>query len=391
MIDKGYIHDKNGNIINPAKEEALEQFNSDFNAKIPQPFTFDSNGRIKINADLQVADIEIGAVEIKDGDSDTRAKVDTDNAVIAGLNNAGGTRINPSTDDKIDEKIPQPLSFDSNGNIKVYMGNSAIAYDSDNDLFRQSIEKDSVGLAKENTLSAINGKMDVNLSGAGKEYLYNESDSKSIYDRLVELLNKLDVALSTRSSEDTLSSIDGKVTKVDTDNVEISQDKVGLAKENTLESIDGNIDAKLSTRASESTQSSILSQVQTLNSKVDELENKLDDLDPLQSDYIELKFSGSYDSGTYTADYTPQNGEIDYIDFIALNSSDGSADLTIDFDGDVKGRVSVDNSYAGGIMNAYQPIRMKIVGDGSKKITLTLDASSNGHYFAKAIIWKVKR
>ena len=321
-----------GQNVNPASDDTLQNFLNTFSARIPKPISINDNGQVEV-----LATVNIDAVQIKD---------------------SSGTVINPATEDTLSN---------INTNIDTKLSTRA----------------------SEDTLSAMNGKMDVNLSEAGKEYLYNSSDSKSIYDRLVEILNQLDVALSTRASEDTLSSIDSKVIKADTDNVGIAEDKVGLAKENTLESINNNIDTQLSTRASESTQSSILSQIQTLNNKIDELENKLDDLDPLQSDYIELKFSGSYDSGTYTADYTPANGEIDYIDLINLNSDDGNGTLTIDYNGDVKGRVSVDYFY--NVMNAEQHIKIKVVGDGTKKITLTLNTGSNGHYFAKAIIWKVKR
>ena len=37
------------------------------------------DGRLKVDANLEVSDIEIGAVEIKDYDSDTRVEVDSNN------------------------------------------------------------------------------------------------------------------------------------------------------------------------------------------------------------------------------------------------------------------------------------------------------------------------
>jgi len=37
------------------------------------------NGKLQVAADLEVSDIEIGAVEIKDFDSDTRVEVDSNN------------------------------------------------------------------------------------------------------------------------------------------------------------------------------------------------------------------------------------------------------------------------------------------------------------------------
>jgi len=81
--------------------------------------------------------------------------------------------------------------------------------------------------------------------------------------------SNLDVALSTRASESTLSSIDGKITKCDTDNV-LSTSKIqghdGTEWRNIKTDADGhvqadvlstanpsNLDVALSTRASEST------------------------------------------------------------------------------------------------------------------------------------------
>ena len=41
------------------------------------------DGRLKVDANLEVSDIEIGAVEIKDHDSDTRVEVDSNNRLTA--------------------------------------------------------------------------------------------------------------------------------------------------------------------------------------------------------------------------------------------------------------------------------------------------------------------
>lgn len=139
------------------------------------------DGQLVVKTTLFSGDIEIGAVEIKDQDTNIRAKIDSDNTLRTGLYDKTGARVNPSSED---------------------------------------------------TLSAMNGKMDVNLSEAGKEYLYNSTDAKSIYDRLVEILNQLDVALSTRSSEATLSAIQSLLKEYEINEVDLSPYSTGSVTDN---------------------------------------------------------------------------------------------------------------------------------------------------------------
>ena len=92
------------------------------------------NKLIKVKADLQVTDIQIGTVEMKDAETDTRAKVKsdgTDNALVvtqnsqplptgastSALQTAGNNSVN-----SIDNKLPATLT--GSGNLKVSVSES---------------------------------------------------------------------------------------------------------------------------------------------------------------------------------------------------------------------------------------------------------------------------
>jgi len=126
-------------------------------------------------------------------------------------------------------------------NVKVV---SEVAYDSTNDRKKISIENDSVGLAKDATLSSIEGKItkcDTDNVKVVSEVAYDSTNDR----KKVSIENDA-VGLAT---ENTLSSMNSKITKCDTDNVTIvsipsvtiGTDNVGLAKENTLSSINDKI------------------------------------------------------------------------------------------------------------------------------------------------------
>ncbi len=112
---------------------------------------------LAIGRTIMSSDIEIGAVEIKDADTDTRAKVDDDYALRTGLYDTSGTRINPATEGTLSgiKSQTDKLQFDTDNNLLIYAKNPAIAYNSTNDWFRMSVENDNAGLAKETTLQSI--------------------------------------------------------------------------------------------------------------------------------------------------------------------------------------------------------------------------------------------
>jgi len=111
-----------------------------------------------------------------------------------------------------------PSSLTAAGNLKV------------------AILEDTVGIAKDTTLSSI--------------------------------LSKLDVNLSTRASETTLTAVRDRLpsslTTAGNFKVAILEDTVGIAKDSTLSSILSKLDTNLSTRASETTLSGIKSQTDKL-------------------------------------------------------------------------------------------------------------------------------
>lgn len=182
---KVFVMDSGGVVINPATEDTLAAFRTDFGNKIPQPFQFDQNGRVLVNADLQVSDIEIGAVEIKDADTDNRAKVD------------------------------------SNGDLHVFADNPPLAYDSTNDWFRQSIENDNVGLAKDATLQQALPRNLTEVSGVA----LTGRDWSQDFAKLPEISTKLDnvadrvLGLIVLSENDVDIFVDGGTTYTDLQNM----------------------------------------------------------------------------------------------------------------------------------------------------------------------------
>ncbi|MEM0261744.1 MAG: hypothetical protein QXN17_03720 [Nitrososphaerota archaeon] len=111
-----------------------------------------------------------------------------------------------------------PASLTTAGNLKI------------------AILEDTVGIAKDSTLSSI--------------------------------LNRLDVNLSTRASETTLTAVRDRLpsslTAAGNFKIAILEDTVGIAKDTTLSSILSKLDVNLSTRASETTLSGIKSQTDKL-------------------------------------------------------------------------------------------------------------------------------
>ena len=94
------------------------------------------------------------------------------------------------------------------------------------------------------------GNVDVPLSSRASEATLSSIDSK------------IDVSLSSRASEATLSAIRAQTDKLTFDvnsflRTALASDEVGIAKESTLSAILGQLDVALSTRASEATLSSI--------------------------------------------------------------------------------------------------------------------------------------
>lgn len=104
-----------------------------------KPILVDSDGKILTSAELQVSDIEIGAVEIKDADSENRAAVITQGA--------------DNLSDTTNQLVTAGLNYAFAGEDwkRVRCNNSGALH--------ISIREDVVGLASESTLSSLNGKV----------------------------------------------------------------------------------------------------------------------------------------------------------------------------------------------------------------------------------------
>jgi len=89
-------------------------------------------------------------------------------------------------------------------------------------------------------------------------------DIQGIQDTLNSILNRLDVDLSTRASEQTLESLNDKIPSPTANGnlpIALAEDTIGVAKDTTLHDILSQLDVALSTRASEQTLSGIKSSV----------------------------------------------------------------------------------------------------------------------------------
>jgi len=152
-----------------------------------------------VKARLDNLDISLSALRDAIRGADGRTLTDVYNATLA-----------------VRDRLPASLT--TAGNLKI------------------AILEDTVGIAKDSTLSSI--------------------------------LSKLDVNLSTRASETTLTAIRDRLpsslTAAGNFKIAILEDTVGIAKDTTLSSILGKLDVNLSTRASETTLSGIKSQTDKL-------------------------------------------------------------------------------------------------------------------------------
>ena len=123
-------------------------------------------------------------------------------------------------------------------------------------------------------VESILSQLDITLSNLRDTLhgdLYNATDALSVYDHLKQVrtqvdsyLPNLDTALSTRASETTLSTVSDRLydaTEAKSITTILKELRDSAATESTLSSIDSKVDVNLSTRASESTLSSILSQL----------------------------------------------------------------------------------------------------------------------------------
>ena len=196
-----------------------------------------SGGKVQIDANLTVSDIEIGAVELKDGATDTRVKIKTD-----GVDNA-----------LVITQNSQPLPTGAATSTKQDTGNTSLS----------SIDSKVVS-ADTGNVTIISSSLPTGASTSAKQDTGNTSLAS-----IKTNTDSLDVALSTRDIETTLSSLNSKVTTVDTTNVTVTSNALPTgastsAKQDTgntsLASIKTNtdeLDVALSTRASESTLSSL--------------------------------------------------------------------------------------------------------------------------------------
>ena len=151
-------------------------------------------------------------------------------------------------DDITMDLIGFTVRVDGEGNIKI------------------NIAVDDVGLAKEETQSSILAKVE-----ALTKALQSINQDKVL--TVPSNPPNLDVKLSSRASESTLSGIKTQIDKLKFDEnnnlqISINAENVGLAKDSSLQSILAKLDVKLSSRASEST-------LQTVQEKIDALTKAL--------------------------------------------------------------------------------------------------------------------
>ncbi|MEM1523122.1 MAG: hypothetical protein QXU69_08850, partial [Thermofilaceae archaeon] len=213
-----------------------------------------------------------------------------------------------------------PSSLTTAGNFRVAVAEDAVGLARDSTLaavrdrlpssltsagnLRIAVVEDAVGLAKSTDVSAIQPRniarwgdttltgrditqdiarlqnLDVALSTRASEstlggiksqtdkLTFDASNRLFVNAAVVANPPNLDVALSTRASESTLAAVRDRLpsslTSAGNFKAAVVEDGVGLAKESTLSSILGRLDVALSTRASESTLSSIKAQTDKL-------------------------------------------------------------------------------------------------------------------------------
>jgi len=231
-------------------------------------------------------------------------------------------------------------------------------------------------------LGSILNQLDTTLSALRDAITGASPDNKTLndlYAQLQSILAQLDAALSTRASEATLTSIDGKITKCDTDNVSV----VSTANP-------PNLDVAVSTLATEATLSSILSQLDiTLSALKDAVVNELSR--KFNADYNvnfhDLLMANYYLAGTYTESYTPPDGKKVFIDNLIFCTSGGSGYAIASWGGEYLGAVVLDGTYT---VTSWAPIKRTLVGDGSTTITLIMIASSAGYYYSRLGIREVE-
>ena len=124
-------------------------------------FVEDDSGNVSVRTNLVVKDIQIGAVEIKDGSTDTRATVESD-----GTDNALVVKQNSS---------PLPKSTDMEGNGKNAVGTTAVEVTFTGDTNSIIITSDY-----ENTGILFIGKSDVTSAGANAITFLQPGDSVTL-------------------------------------------------------------------------------------------------------------------------------------------------------------------------------------------------------------------
>ena len=201
--------------------------------------------------------------------------------ILGGINYTEmGKSLNSDKLDNLDIPLSSRASENTLNNIKIQT--DKLTYNPDNYL-KIVLSSDEVGIAKSSDISSDQPRHITNAFDI-------INDRFKIDAQNVANPSNLDTTLSTRASESTLSSINGKIdgilktTDLDIDinkilGVKIENDNIGIAKEITLNAIKGslfsvgtdkiitipdnpsNLDTTLSTRASELTLSNIYSKI----------------------------------------------------------------------------------------------------------------------------------
>lgn len=198
-----------------------------------------------ISVSIETSDIEIGAVEVKNSNTDDRLKINPNGS--ADVNVVAATTISA------------PLgSIQSNtDNLDVLL--STRASEVTLALISSQVDVALSTRASEATLASVLAQLDVALSTRSSEttaasilaQLNVALSTRASEVTLNSILTQLDVALSTRSSEVTVASILAQL------DVDLST----RASETTLASVLTQLDVALSTRASEVTLAAILAQL----------------------------------------------------------------------------------------------------------------------------------
>ena len=205
--------------------------------------TFDSNSYLYVN----IGSDSSGILKKSDLSFDSNGYLNVNAQSVANPSNldvALSTRASETTVSDIKTQTDK-LTFDSSNNLLVGINADSVGLAKSSQFpssltssgnFKIAIEEDSTNILKEGG--------NVNIANYPSWLTSSTKTTDDLYTRLSSILNKLDVNLSTRASETTLSGVKVQTDKLKFDSnnnllVGIGVDNVGLAKDSTVSGIKG--------------------------------------------------------------------------------------------------------------------------------------------------------